>query len=387
VEKEVNIPRTLTLTEKRPERAILVAVEATGAKDQWPPGDSMAELAALAYSAGANVVGKLTQKLPAPSKTQYLGKGKLDELLSLKERLDCETVIVDDELAPQQQENLEDFLKAKVVDRVSLILDIFASRARTREGKLQVELAQYEYNLPRLAGKWRHLERLGAGIGTRGPGESQLETDRRIMRQKITRLKRQLDEVRKARAMHRQRRQRSGIPVAALVGYTNSGKSTLLNALSRAEVLVKDELFSTLDPTTRRLVLPDKRTVLLSDTVGFIRKLPPNIIAAFRATLEELSEASILIHIVDITSRKAAEQSEIVEDILKALELQDKPRITAMNKIDALLAPGQKWDEEAAIKYISEECGTPEPNTVLISAVKKWGLNDLKELIGRTLKQ
>ncbi len=208
----------MIVTAKAPERVILVAVESTKAPNAWPVQVSIAELAALAYSAGANVVGKLTQKLPTPSKLTYVGKGKLGELLRLKEKLYFDTVIVDDELTPQQQENLEEYLQSKVIDRVALILDIFARRARTHEGKLQVELAQYEYNLPRLAGKWRHLERLGAGIGTRGPGESQLETDKRLIRQKIIRLKKQLDEVRQARAMHRQKRQRTGIPVVAMVG-------------------------------------------------------------------------------------------------------------------------------------------------------------------------
>lgn len=273
---------------------------------------------------------------------------------------------------------MEEFLQARVVDRIALILDIFAKRARTREGKLQVELAQYEYNLPRLAGKWKHLERLGAGIGTRGPGESQLETDKRIIRQKITRLQKQIEDIRSQRELYRQNRRRSGISIVALVGYTNTGKSTLLNALSRqTAVLVKNELFSTLDPTTRRLTLPDKQAILLTDTVGFIRKLPTPLIAAFRATLEELTEASLLIHVVDITSRNAAEQCAAVEDILKDLHIDDKPRITVMNKIDLLLPSDRKWDENSAQKYIQSQSGNPAPDTVLISAEKKWGLNNL----------
>jgi len=347
----------------------------------------MAELAALAYTAGANVVGKMTQKLRSPSKTQYLGKGKLEELVKLREQLDYDTIIVDDELTPQQQQNLEDVLHAKVIDRIALILDIFARRARTHEGKLQVELAQYEYNLPRLAGKWHHLERLGAGIGTRGPGESQLETDKRIMRQRITRLKKQIEEVRRQRELYRQKRRRSGIPIVALVGYTNTGKSTLLNALSRADVTAKNELFSTLDPTTRRLYLPDKRSILVTDTVGFIRKLPPELVAAFRATLEELTEASLLIHVVDLTSHNAAEQCETVEEILKMLKVDQKPRITAMNKIDLLLSKDRDWRESQAIRYISEKSGEPQPNTVLISASKKWGLNRLLEMISVMIEQ
>ena len=222
-----------------------------------------------------------------------------------------------------------------------MILDIFAKRARTREGQLQVELAQHQYLFPRLAGQWSHLERLGGGIGTRGPGESQLETDRRLIRQKIHRLKAQIEEVRKHRLLYRQKRQKSGIPIVALVGYTNAGKSTLLNALSQADVFVEDKLFATLDPTTRRLTLPDKSVVLITDTVGFIRKLPPTIVTAFRATLEELTEASMLLHVVDLSSHNAAEQCQIVEDILADLNLMDKPRITALNKIDLLLDDSQ----------------------------------------------
>jgi GTPase len=384
---EVYIPKYLISTIKKPERAVLIAVESKKGDNQWSTEDSVDELAALTNSAGATVAAKIIQKLSRPSVTQYLGKGKIEELLAQKEKLEFDTVIVDDELTPQQQENLEDLLQTKVIDRIALILDIFARRARTHEGKLQVELAQYEYNLPRLSGKWRHLERLGAGIGTRGPGESQLETDKRIIRQKITRLTRQLEDVRQQRALYRQKRQRTGIPVVALVGYTNSGKSTLLNAISKSDVLAKDELFSTLDTTTRRLVLPDNKIVLLSDTVGFIRKLPPMLIAAFRATLEELNEADILIHVVDLTSKKAVEQCLTVEDILAKLDLRDKPRITALNKIDLLLEIGQKWDEEKALRRFTDQGGIPGPNTVLVSAAKKWGFAGLLEMIRTLLSQ
>ena len=369
------------------ERAILIAVEPTSNKNGWSAADSIGELAALAYAAGADVVGKITQKLRAPSKTHYMGKGKLEELLDLKEKIHYDTVIADDELTPQQQQNLEEYLNCKIIDRIALILDIFARRARTHEGKLQVELAQLEYNLPRLAGKWRHLERLGAGIGTRGPGESQLETDRRMIKQKITRLKKQIEEVRHHRELYRQKRKRSGIPVVALVGYTNTGKSTLLNAFSRADVTAKDELFSTLDPTTRRLTLPGNKKVLLSDTVGFIRKLPHTLISAFRATLEELTEAAILIHVVDLTSHNAVEQCETVEDILEELHVEKKPRITLLNKIDLLLDSSQKWDEEKALQHIAAECGKPEPGTLLISASRRWGFNNLRELLRRMLEE
>jgi len=330
------------------------------------------------------VVGKVIQRLPRASKTHYVGKGKLEELIALKAGADYSVVIFDDELSPLQQRNLEDALQVKVIDRAALILDIFAKRAHTREGQLQVELAQHQYLLPRLAGQWSHLERLGGGIGTRGPGETQLETDRRLLQKKIHRLKNQIDDIRKHRQLYRQKRQKTGIPIVALVGYTNAGKSTLLNALSHADVFVEDKLFATLDPTTRRLTLPDKSGVLLTDTVGFIRKLPPTIITAFKATLEELTEASLLLHVVDLTSRNAAEQCQVVEDILADLKLQDKPRITALNKIDLLLPGGKEWDEEKALKYLSDRAPADE-DTVLVSAVKDWGLGRLLELVGGVL--
>jgi GTP-binding protein HflX len=330
------------------------------------------------------VVGKLSQRLPVPPKAYYIGKGKLDEILSLRDTLDYSVVIFDDELTPLQQRNLEEILKVKIIDRVALILDIFSRRARTREGQLQVELAQHEYLLPRLAGQWSHLERLGGGIGTRGPGESQLETDRRLIRRKIHRLKTQIEEVRKHRALYRQQRRKSGVQVVALIGYTNAGKSTLLNALSQADVFVEDKLFATLDPTTRRLTLPDKSTVLITDTVGFIRKLPPTIVTAFRATLEELDEATMLLHVVDFTSDNAPEQSQTVEDILADLKVIDKPRITALNKID-LLDIAQTRDETTAINHLTQQVGAMDENTVFISAVRGWGLTSLMELISRTL--
>jgi len=384
---EANIPRNLSIsTLRQPEKVMLVAVDA-GSKEtgKWSIDASLEELGALAKSAGAVVAGKLVQKIKAPSKQTYLGKGKVEELLALKNTLNYDTVIIDDELNPLQQKNLEESLQAKIIDRISLILDIFASRARTREGKLQVELAQYEYNLPRLAGKWSHLERLGAGIGTRGPGESQLETDKRIMRQRITRLKKSIEEISRQRDLYRKRRRRTGVPVVSLVGYTNAGKSTLLNALSHSEVLSKDELFSTLDPTVRRFTLPDSRKILLTDTVGFIRKLPPTLVTAFRATLEELNEADILLHVVNLSSQNAAEQCDTVEDILKELGVSDKPTITVLNKIDLLLDNTQKWTEEKAIEHIAAESGEPLPNTVLISATKRWGFDKLIEAIGSVL--
>jgi len=346
---------------------------------------SIEELAQLARAAGAEVVGTIIQRLRTPSKSHYLGKGKLEELLELREKTAYDVAIFDDELTPLQQHNLEEFLKVKIIDRVALILDIFAKRARTREGQLQVELAQHQYLLPRLAGQWSHLERLGAGIGTRGPGESQLETDKRLIRQKIDRLKKHIEEIRTHRALYRQKREQSGIMVVSLVGYTNAGKSTLLNVLTHADVIARDEPFSTLDPTTRRLALPDGTVALLSDTVGFIRKLPPAIVTAFRATLEEMEGASLLIHVVDLSSPEAAEQSQTVENILANLNLSDKPRITALNKIDVLLPNDQRWDEASALDYFSSQ-QAPAENTVLISSTRKWGLSRLLALVTEKLK-
>ena len=378
--------KTTIVTRPSPERAFLVAVAGKGGADRWSAEDSLDEMVQLAGTAGATVVGKFIQRLPRATKTHYMGKGKLEELIALKDSLNYSVAIFDDELTPLQQHNLEEALKVKVIDRVALILDIFSRRAHTREGQLQVELAQHQYLLPRLAGQWSHLERLGGGIGTRGPGETQLETDRRLIQRKIHRLKAQIDDIRKHRQLYRQQRRKSGIPVVALVGYTNGGKSTLLNALSHADVFVEDKLFATLDPTTRRLTLPDKSQILLTDTVGFIRKLPPTIVTAFKATLEELDEANLLLHIVDLTSHNASEQCQTVEDILSDLNLGEKPRITALNKIDMLLDNSRQWNEKSALDYLSGQTEADE-NTVLVSAVKKWGLDKLLELISRTLSR
>jgi GTP-binding protein HflX len=330
--------------------------------------------------------------MDAPAHDYYIGSGKLQEIQALKETTDYNVVIFDDELKPMQQKNLEDALKVKVIDRAALILDIFAKRAQTHEGRLQVELAQHQYLLPRLAGQWQHLERLGGGIGTRGPGESQLETDRRIIRRKIQRLEEQTEEIRQRRAQYRRKRRQSGIPVVALVGYTNAGKSTLLNALCKADVLADDRLFATLDPTTRRLTLPDNTTVLLSDTVGFIRKLPPALIKAFRATLEELDEADLLLHVVDVASGDASEQHHTVEGILDEMKLGNKPCVTVLNKIDLYLAkvaspPGTNiiWDEKAAQEYFLARGMDSVENTVHVSAVKGWGLEKLKEIIAASV--
>jgi GTP-binding protein HflX len=358
----------------------------TGSRDGWTEEESLEELAQLAKTAGSQVVGRLIQKLDSSNRLSYLGKGKLDELILKRQTSNWDVIIFDDELNPRQQNELESALKIKIIDRVALILDIFARHARTHEGKLQVELAQHQYLLPRLTGQWSHLERLGGGIGTRGPGESQLETDKRLIRTKISKLKKELEEVRKHRTLYREKRRRSGIPIVALVGYTNTGKSTLLNTLSQANVLVENKLFATLDPTTKRLTLPDRSTVLLTDTVGFIRKLPPTLVEAFRATLEELSEATVLLHAVDLTSHNAAEQSQVVEDILNNLGLECKPRITVLNKIDLLLDNTESWDENRALEFLNHLAGD-NPNTVLISAAKKWGLKKMLETLNKVVNE
>ena len=344
-----------------------MGVDARNKPHLWTLEDSMEELGQLAYTAGAEVVGSLSQRLQKATRT-YVGKGKLEEIQALREDLEADVVIFDDELTPGQQRNLEDALKVKIIDRTALILDVFARRARTREGRLQVELAQHEYLLPRLAGQWTHLERLGGGIGTRGPGETQLETDRRLIRNKIQRLKKELDDVRKQRELYRNRRKRQGIPIVSLVGYTNAGKSTLLNALSDAGVVAEDKLFSTLDPVTRRIRLPGEGFFLLTDTVGFIQKLPPSLLAAFRATLEELEEADGILHVVDITHPNAAEQVQVVDELLTELRLDGKPRIWAMNKMDLLKAERS------------------EDRIVAVSAAKGWGLDSLLEAVDDLVK-
>jgi GTP-binding protein HflX len=289
--------------------------------------------------------------------------------------------VFNDELTPSQQRNLERDLEVKVLDRSALILDIFADRARTKEGVLQVELAQHQYLLPRLSGQWSHLERLGGGIGTRGPGESQLETDRRLARGRISKLKAELEEVRAHRSRHRSRREISRVPVVSLVGYTNAGKSTLFNALARASVSAESKPFTTLDPITRQMYLPDGTLALLTDTVGFIHKLPHALVAAFRATLEELSEADLLLHVVDISHRNAAEHIAVVEDTLKELKMQDQPRLMVLNKIDLVVS-----DNDSAAPDLSA-LGESVAGGVMISASQGWGLDLLQSAILERLQQ
>jgi GTPase len=353
-----------------------VAVGRDGA-GEWPLDSSLDELEQLAGTAGAEVVGRVKQHVRQPSSASYVGSGKIKELLSLREAGGYDTAIFDDELTPRQQRNLEEALDVKVLDRTALILDIFARRARTREGQLQVELAQNQYLLPRLAGQWSHLERLGGGIGTRGPGESQLETDRRLVRDKVHRLERQLEQVRQQRSLYRRHRKQSGAPVVSLVGYTNAGKSTLFNTLTAAEVFVENNLFATLDPVTRRISLPSGKMVLLSDTVGFIHKLPPALVAAFRATLEELEEASLLVHVVDINHSMAAEQYLTVEDELIELDLAEKPRLVALNKIDLIAAEEASLDAGLMEHRQALLPGLSADDAVFLSAEKGWGINRL----------
>jgi len=322
------------------EAALLVGV-VTHRQSRWEAEDSLAELDQLARSAGAHVVGTVLQERDRFEPRYLIGKGKAEEIRGRVGSVDV--VILDEELSGSQQRNLEQLLGRRVVDRTGLILDIFAQRAHTREGKLQVELAQLDYLLPRLAGAWTHLERLGGGIGTRGPGETQLESDRRRIKTRMAKLRRDLDQVRRHRAVLRRPRQRIPFPIVALVGYTNAGKSSLMNALTHAGVPVRDQLFATLDPTLRRLALPGERIVLLSDTVGFIRKIPHQLVAAFQATLEEVQEADLLLHVVDVSHPNAQAQQAAVEEVLGELGLADRPTVLVFNKIDRLGAQAMPW--------------------------------------------
>jgi len=324
-----------TVVHRRREKAILVGLERDGT-DKWELKDSLDELAELALSAGADVVGTVTQKLDQPTAPFYIGKGKAEHVAEQCQREQITSVIFDDELSPAQGRNLEKLTSGKVLDRTQLILDIFAQRARSREGRLQIELAQLQYLLPRLTGMWTHLSRQTGGIGTRGPGETQLEVDRRRVQERIARLERDLANVRKHRSIQRQGRRRQHWPVAALVGYTNAGKSTLLNLLTGAHVLAADQLFATLDPTTRQFLLPNNQKVLLTDTVGFIRKLPHTVIESFKATLEEVHEADLLIHVVDLSHPNFIEQINAVHAVIRELDADGKQMLTVFNKIDAL---------------------------------------------------
>ncbi len=361
-----------------------MAVESEEDEGLWSAEDSLSELGTLANTAGAEVVGKMIQRLRHPDVATYLGKGRTQELSDLRKHLGLDLVIFDDELSPSQQRNLEKLLDARVIDRTALILDIFAQHAHTREGRLQVELAQLEYRLPRLSGRGIELSRLGGGsrsagaggvggaIGVRGTGETKLEIDRRRIRSRIAELQEEIEGVREQRMLHREQRAAQSISVVAVVGYTNAGKSTLFNALTQAEVLVEDKLFATLDPTTRHLLLPGNQEVLLTDTVGFIQKLPTRLIAAFRATLEEVTDADLLLEVVDISHENAIEQSETVNDILQELGVKEKPRVTALNKSDLL-------DDAAEIDT------SLYANAVTVSALRESGLDALRGKIAQVL--
>ena len=359
-----------------PEAALLIGLERPG-QDRWDAEDSLAELRELAESAGVIVLELLTQKRGAPSAPTFVGKGKADEIAARCQALAANTVIFDDDLSPAQGRNLCEIFgpTVKVLDRTELILDIFAQRARTREGKIQVELAQLHYMLPRLTGMWTHLSRQRAGVGARGPGETQLETDRRHVQEKITRLQRALEEVRKNRRIERSGRQKLHWPCVSIIGYTNSGKSTLMNALTAAGVLAEDKLFATLDPTTRKHRLPNNQNILLSDTVGFLRKLPHHQIESFKATLEETTEADLLLHVVDVTHPQVHEQIAAVSVVLHDLNAGTKPVVVALNKIDRL------GDDRAVLERLQRE----HPGSVAISAKCGTNLDVLQEEIALRL--
>jgi GTPase len=334
--------------------------------------ESLAEFRELAASAGAEIVGEFIQRRDRPDPATLLGIGKLQEIAGAVASAGADLVLIDHELSPSQQRNIEQEVNARVIDRTQLILDIFARHARSREGQLQVELAQLEYLLPRLAGRGIEMSQLGGGIGTRGPGETQLETDRRKIYRRIRHIKQQVEEVRRVRAQQRQRRESVPLPTIALVGYTNAGKSTLFNALTDAGVLSSSKMFATLDPTIRAVNLPSKRTVLLSDTVGFIRNLPTTLVTAFRATLEEVQRAALLLHVSDVTSPTAQEQQRQVDRVLKELEVQGTPQIRVMNKVDLL--------PEAQRKSLAST-----DSVLYISAAKNLNLSRLRAAIDARL--
>jgi len=346
------------------EKALLAALRLPKQR-RFEVEESLDELGRLAESAGAEVVARLTQERKSPSSALYFGPGKVEEMRALSKREGADLMISDDPLSPIQERNLVGSLGVRVIDRTALILDIFAQRARTMEGKLQVELAQLSYLLPRLVGQWKHLERLGGGIGTRGPGETQIESDRRLIRNRIRKISGELERVRVHRRLLRDRRKASGVPVVALVGYTNAGKTTLLNRLTGSSRAAADQLFVTLDPTARLVSLPPHASFVLTDTVGFIKKLPHQLVAAFKATLEELAEADVLVHVVDAGHPALDEQMAAVEGLLAELEVTDRPLIVAFNKVDRL-------DSEAELRTLLERF-----NGVAISALTGEGTEAL----------
>ena len=337
-------------------RAVLVGLNAHClSREENADDSSMEELADLLETAGGECVGTVFQNKDAPDPRTFIGEGKVAEVKELVEAMGADMVIVDNPLSPSQQRALSEDLKVQVLDRAALILDIFAQRARTKEGRLQVELAQYQYLLPRLLGMWTHLERQEGAIGTRGPGETQLETDRRHIRRKIQKLREELEQVRRVRATQRTRREKNEVPVVAIVGYTNAGKSTLLNKLTGSDIPANNRLFDTLDTTTRTLEISDTCTVLLSDTVGFIRKLPHHLVEAFKATLEELSYADLLLHVIDTSNPEWREQADVVEKLIVELGAEHTPRIDVFNKVDRI--PGEILPHGADIVSISAKTG------------------------------
>ena len=361
---------------RREERALLVGVEMPSKNGEVPLEYSLEELQRLTETAGAKVIHKFRQQIRSVTPATLVGRGKVEEIQGALKELQPDVVVVDEDLSPAQQRNLESAFKIRVIDRSQLILDIFAQRARSNEGKLQVELAQLEYLLPRLTRQWTHLSRLGGGIGTRGPGETQLEVDRRRIRERIAHLKRRLKTVERTRTL--QRRERDKVPFAtvALVGYTNAGKSTLMNALTRAGVLVEDKLFATLDPTIRSLRLPTGDKVMIVDTVGFINKIPHSLVESFKSTLEEVRSADLLLHLVDMASPLFEEQIRVVDEVLQEIGAGDVPSILVPNKIDMFSSAPMQQLKSRAVEGVCP-----------ISALTGAGIDALLDLIGRVLDQ
>lgn len=357
------------------ERAILIGMEWGRNDSLWTVDDSLEELKQLADTAGATVIKKFIQKRSKPDPAFFIGRGKVQELALYAQQENIDLCIFDDELSPAQQRNIESVMGIRILDRTALILDIFAQRARTNEGKLQVELAQLQYTLPRIMGKGLMLSRLGGGIGTRGPGETKLEVDRRRIRDRIAFIKDQIEKVKAVRSLHRSKRKKNNVFEVSLVGYTNAGKSTLLNTLTNSDIYAKNQLFATLDPTTRQLTLPNKQEIIITDTVGFIQRLPHQLIAAFRSTLEVVTEADLLVHVIDVSHELYKEQAAAVHEVLKEIGAETKPVITVYNKIDKL-PPDSKLADRLAL----------EEDAVCISAAKKLNLETLQQMIESHLR-